>query len=102
MRVMRNPKVGSAVVGKRIAIKTAILNPNRDSFTAYRKHDYKPGDITVSDLVNCKLSGVDYAKPEKSRGGVSITLQITGSDWRADISGFPVDRDLDTNAEVVG
>ena len=102
MRAMRNLKVGSAVVGKRIAITTAILNPRRNSFTAFSKHDYKPDDIIVSGLVDCELLGVDYANPEKSKGGVSITLEITGSDWRTDISGFPVDRDLDTKVEVIG
>tara|TARA_B100001121_G_scaffold266489_1_gene249160 strand:+ start:399 stop:2615 length:2217 start_codon:yes stop_codon:yes gene_type:complete len=101
LRVMRNPETGDRLIGKTVSILTAIENPRRNSFSAYRKDDYKKEDIHPKDLVGCEHTLTRYRNEENSRGGVEILLNITASDWSANILGFPPKRDLDTIAEVI-
>ena len=101
LRVMRNPETGDQLIGKTVSILTAIENPRRNSFSAYRKYDYKKEDIHLGDLVGCKHIMTRYSNEETSTGGVEILLDITASDWSANILGFPPKRDLDTIAEVI-
>ncbi len=101
LRVMRNPETGDQLIGKTVSILTAIENPRRNSFNAYRKDDYKKEDIHPRDLVGCEHTLTRYRNEENSRGGVEILLNITASDWSANILGFPPKRDLDTIAEVI-
>ena len=98
---MRNLETGDQLIGKTVSILTAIENPRRNSFSAYRKYDYKKEDIHLEDLVGCKHIVTRYPNEETSTGGVEILLDITASDWSANILGFPPKRDLDTIAEVI-
>ena len=98
VRVLRNPRL--ALAGEKVKINTAIMNNRANSFTRYREFDFTPDDISCN-LKGCELISVDYNKAPKKRGGVAITISIDDDDWRADISGFPIDRDIDTFTGLV-